>query len=558
MNCVRACSRSSRILRQVSPSVTGIALTWPSATRTCRLWKCSNALTLCSAVSSTHCLTSIAMSDSTGSPRKPSVPSVTAIALSKKNLPGFSQERCETDSHGESKPPPDDSAETYLRSVLGIGLQVSDTHTDGTEQAETLPRSYNASAEDPAIVEWGLRAEVPVSATKAEDSPRRDKDAEDSTVVDVSTRKSRRKGRKKRRANAVAPEDNIANDSPATLPEETVVEDVESSLIAELPAGAVSCSSTEDENDVVYSLKPLFTGAFNNAGKDKKSKKERPDPVRQRPNYFVALQVNDVGVHKAARRVQEHLCSVKPEIVPFLIPIATLHITVLVLRVVDDHSLQRAKDALHRSHARLKDDFEQAPLTLEFKGLANFGGKVLYVKTADEGAHRRLQTLSDVCLEEFVKANLDLSAHKDFKPHLTLAKLSRVTKREKVVKRIEAEWYSEFVEESFGSQRVNGVQLLSMNKPKDKRGYYYNSLQLDFAPTEKTGPHDADHTECCRPFIVASQTVSSSLQKKHKLLQELESAKQEVKRKVSSVTEDALKRMAGSASVETTREDGQE
>ncbi|EEC05823.1 A-kinase anchor protein 7, putative [Ixodes scapularis] len=204
------------------------------------------------------------------------------------------------------------------------------------------------------------------------------------------------------------------------------------------------------------------------------------------------------------------------------------------------------------------DDFEQAPLTLEFKGLANFGGKVLYVKTADEGAHGRLQTLSDVCLEEFVKANLDLSAHKDFKPHLTLAKLSRVTKRERVVKRIEAEWYSEFAEESFGSQRVNGVQLLSMNKPKDERGYYYNSLQLDFEPTEKTGPHDADHTECCRPFVVASQTVSSSLQKKHKLLQELESAKQEVKRKVSSVTEDALKRMAGSASVETTSEDGQE
>lgn len=77
-------------------------------------------------------------------------------------------------------------------------------------------------------------------------------------------------------------------------------------------------------------------------------------------------------------------------------------------------------------------------------------------------------------------------------------------------------------------------------------------------PTEKTGAHDADHTECCRPFVVASQTVSSSLQKKHKLLQELESAKQEVKRRVSSVTEDALKRMAGSASVETTSEDGQE
>lgn len=48
------------------------------------------------------------------------------------------------------------------------------------------------------------------------------------------------------------------------------------------------------------------------------------------------------------------------------------------------------------------------------------------------------------------------------------------------MKRIEAEWYGEFAEESFGSQRVNGVQLLSMNKPKDEHGYYYNSLQLDF------------------------------------------------------------------------------
>ncbi|CAN7938582.1 unnamed protein product, partial [Ixodes hexagonus] len=489
MNCVTGCSKSSRILRQIYPPAIGTVLARSSAIRTCGLWKRRHyALTLFPVVSSTRCI-KITMADATDSPSKPSV---TAIALSKKNLPSFSQRRSETGTPGESERSPDDGAETFLRSVLGIGHKGSDSHTGSplvTEQSGRLPRVDSVSAEDPAIVGWSLHAEAEsaVLGLKTEGNPCSESDAEDSTKIDVPTRKSRRKSRKKRKARAAVPEDDETDDihSPGAISKETAVEDEGNSLIAELPAGAVSCS-TEDENDIVYSLKPLFTGAFDRAGKGKKSKRISPDPLQKRPNYFVALQVNDVVVHKAARRVQEHLCSVKPEIVPFLVPVATLHITVLVLRIEDDNTLQRAKDALLQSHMRLKDNFDEVPLLLEFKGLASFGGKVLYIKTANEEARKRLQTLADVCLEEFTKAELDLSGHKEFRPHLTLAKLSRVTKREKaipllqVVKRIEEEWYGEFAEETFGCQRVNGVQLLSMNKPKDEHGYYYNSLQLDF------------------------------------------------------------------------------
>jgi len=40
--------------------------------------------------------------------------------------------------------------------------------------------------------------------------------------------------------------------------------------------------------------------------------------------------------------------------------------------------------------------------------------------------------------------------------------------------------YSDMSDMVFGSQVVQGIQLLSMNKPKDSNGYYYCSHQVTF------------------------------------------------------------------------------
>lgn len=232
--------------------------------------------------------------------------------------------------------------------------------------------------------------------------------------------------------------------------------------------------------------------------------------------------------------------SQEPRIGAALIAIPTLHITVLVLRIDDDDSLQRAKEALSRAYERVKDDLEKTPITMQFQGLDHFRREVLYVKTSGEEECARLGVVADACLEEFTKAGLDLAGHKEFKAHLTLVKLSKTDTRKTGLKKIREEWYSDFVDVHFGSQRMNSLQLLSMNKPKDERGYYYSSHECTFAGATKET--DANHSICCRP-VAEKASRSKALQLTEEQVLELSSAKEKIKSKISTLTKAKLAEM---------------
>uniref|UniRef100_A0A131YJX3 A-kinase anchor protein 7 n=1 Tax=Rhipicephalus appendiculatus TaxID=34631 RepID=A0A131YJX3_RHIAP len=306
--------------------------------------------------------------------------------------------------------------------------------------------------------------------------------------------------------------------------------------ISELPAGLISSADTEDDdNDPVYSLKPLFTGKYGSSSSAKKSKPSKDN----RPNYFVAIQVDDVNVHKAAKKVQDHMRSLEPNIERALISIPTLHITLLVLRVNDeDDSLQRAKDSLSRAHQAVKDGLEATPLTLQFEGLDHFRKEVLYVKAIGEDSVSRLEAIAQICREEFEKSNLDLSGNKAFAPHLTLAKLSKQSRRKNGIKKIQEEWYAAFKDESFGTQKVNSLQLLSMLKPKDERGYYYCSMEHTFGDFSRDQENN-DHSECCVP--APSRASQRNIEQK---LLKIDAAKEEIKRAISTLTNAKLQQLS--------------
>jgi hypothetical protein len=48
------------------------------------------------------------------------------------------------------------------------------------------------------------------------------------------------------------------------------------------------------------------------------------------------------------------------------------------------------------------------------------------------------------------------------------------------ISNISSSFYLDMSDTVFGSQVVRGIQLLSMNKPKDGNGYYYCSHQVAF------------------------------------------------------------------------------
>ena len=89
----------------------------------------------------------------------------------------------------------------------------------------------------------------------------------------------------------------------------------------------------------------------------------------------------------------------------------------------------------------------------------------------------------------FAANELTSADTKKFVPHLTIAKMSKVPtvkskwkkkKKNKKFKRssddlsgIDRSTYANLVDSEFGSQAIDGLELLSMTKPSDEEGYYH-------------------------------------------------------------------------------------
>ena len=78
---------------------------------------------------------------------------------------------------------------------------------------------------------------------------------------------------------------------------------------------------------------------------------------------------------------------------------------------------------------------------------------------------------------------------REFKAHLTIAKMSKMPpRRNKYRGRKEAPGrrgidrlsYRQFLNNEFGSQVINGLELLSMIEPKAADGYYHCFSKVDF------------------------------------------------------------------------------
>ena len=59
-----------------------------------------------------------------------------------------------------------------------------------------------------------------------------------------------------------------------------------------------------------------------------------------------------------------------------------------------------------------------------------------------------------------------------FTPHLTIAKTTKTSGKKKV-KMIDPKCYEEHKDECFGVQQIDTLELLSMTRPADARGYYH-------------------------------------------------------------------------------------
>ncbi|XP_064559548.1 zinc finger protein 853-like isoform X3 [Zonotrichia leucophrys gambelii] len=163
--------------------------------------------------------------------------------------------------------------------------------------------------------------------------------------------------------------------------------------------------------------------------------KKRP---RKSPNYFVAIPITDDQILDRIEDVQELIFSKEPDLSRALLPVQTMHLTIIVAHLGTEEEVKKAVLALKQSKAKVEDILQEA-------------------------------------VEEcFIDMNLDISGSKDFKPHLTFLKLSKASRvRRRGFRKICADLYKEYEDSPFGTELFSRIDLCAMHKKKQESGYYY-------------------------------------------------------------------------------------
>jgi len=105
---------------------------------------------------------------------------------------------------------------------------------------------------------------------------------------------------------------------------------------------------------------------------------------------------------------------------------------------------------------------------------------VLFAKLSEDGPLEKLEKIAAIIRETFTDERFIIDA-KAFKVHLTILKLSKVDFRtKKMCGKVTTTLYDENKDLILGTEKMNCLQLLSMDKPKDDDGCYYCLKSLSF------------------------------------------------------------------------------
>ena len=207
--------------------------------------------------------------------------------------------------------------------------------------------------------------------------------------------------------------------------------------------------------------------------------KGKKKPKKITPNYFLAIRVSNPQIHSAIKIVQDSITTNNEKLTPALIPLATLHLTLMVIHLENDEQIQKATEVLNQCKISLDPVLRNSSLTMTFSGLDHFNHQVLYAKAL--GGEEVLKSVVNIVRETFTKEGIPSTDPREFSPHLTVMKLSRNPRlRRKGIKKIPEESYASWVDMSFGEESVNALHLCSMNKKKEKDGFYKCEATVTF------------------------------------------------------------------------------
>ncbi|KAK7150850.1 hypothetical protein R3I93_011946 [Phoxinus phoxinus] len=211
---------------------------------------------------------------------------------------------------------------------------------------------------------------------------------------------------------------------------------------------------------------------------DKKKKKE----VVTRPNYFISVPITNPEIKQVVQDVQKLVLEKDSRLSRTLIPVDTLHITLLVAHLKTQEQVDLAVSTLSALESPLNTLLAGHRLILPFCGVGHFKQEVAFVRIA-EGEHlNTLALIAESVRKAFEEKGIVSGDDKAFKPHLTFLKLSRAPKlRKQGVKKLDPALFSDFESRVFGDECVCRVDLCSMLKKKTSDGYYHREKSVTFS-----------------------------------------------------------------------------
>ncbi|XP_064290150.1 uncharacterized protein LOC135308724 isoform X3 [Passer domesticus] len=213
-----------------------------------------------------------------------------------------------------------------------------------------------------------------------------------------------------------------------------------------------------------------------------KQSKKRP---RESPNYFVAIPITDDQILDRIEDVQELILSKEPDLSRALLPVQTMHLTIIVAHLGTEEEVKKAVLALKQSKTKVEDILQGKDLNLTFHGIGEFNNQVLYVKMLEED-QKMLNRITEAVEECFIEMNLDISGSKGFKPHLTFLKLSRASRlRRRGFRKICTDLYKEYEDSHFGTEVFSRIDLCAMHKKKQESAYYYCECSINVGSSSR-------------------------------------------------------------------------
>ncbi|XP_071335045.1 A-kinase anchor protein 7-like isoform X2 [Trachinotus anak] len=240
---------------------------------------------------------------------------------------------------------------------------------------------------------------------------------------------------------------------------------------------------------------------------DKKKKKKEG----HRPNYFVSIPITNTQISSAVAEIQEAVLQQEPRLTKAMIPIPTLHITLLVTHLANQEQTDLAATVLAQVEPALAELLGGRDLVLPFSGIGHFRKEVVFVGLAP-GQHRHtLDSLAELLRSRFEEQGLLQGDSRGFEPHLTIMKLSRASKlRSQGIKRVDPALYSNYTNKFFGDQKVERVDLCSMLKKKQQDGYYHTETSLQLGGRRRSEPDEAELLRVSRRLV--EDAVNRALQ----------------------------------------------